>query len=188
MEEKKRCIKCNEILALSEFHKLKRSKDGHKSVCKICRLKPQKVKICAICGNLFTGVRDSKIFCSKKCATQSFWKNKSEFEKENTQREYSKKDYAKNKKQRLEANNNWRINNNKRTCDIQRNGYNKNIIASRFKNKTKQKTYSKKLTDSYVKRLITKRTSLKTKDIPGTLIKTYRERIKLHRLINELSN
>jgi len=38
----KRCSKCGETKPFAEFHKLKRSKDGHKSQCKVCKAEAHK--------------------------------------------------------------------------------------------------------------------------------------------------
>jgi len=38
----KKCSKCKRELELTEFHKDKKSKDGHKSICKACRNKGKK--------------------------------------------------------------------------------------------------------------------------------------------------
>lgn len=36
MEESKKCLKCGQVLPLTEFYKKARSKDGHQSICKKC--------------------------------------------------------------------------------------------------------------------------------------------------------
>lgn len=58
MEEKKRCKKCGQEKALSEFHKDKTKKDGHKSICKEClSVKKKKNKVSGIDKNIKQNIR-----------------------------------------------------------------------------------------------------------------------------------
>ena len=40
----KKCCKCKEKKPLTEFHKMKRAKDGLQFKCKSCRRKPKEVR------------------------------------------------------------------------------------------------------------------------------------------------
>ncbi len=51
MEEKKRCRKCGQEKFLSEFHKDRTKKDGHKGICKSC-LSKKKEKVSDIDKNI----------------------------------------------------------------------------------------------------------------------------------------
>lgn len=66
------CSKCGVEKELSEFHKDKNSKDGHRSACKSCRNSgkpriPPKLltnKICDKCGKEFTPTSNRQIWCT----------------------------------------------------------------------------------------------------------------------------
>lgn len=45
-EQKKRCIKCDEVKPLSEFHRSSvASTDGYRNICKCCRRKTEAARI-----------------------------------------------------------------------------------------------------------------------------------------------
>ena len=54
--EKKRCKRCGQEKELSEFHKDKSKKDGHKSICKVC-LSKKKNKVSGIDKNIKQSLR-----------------------------------------------------------------------------------------------------------------------------------
>mgnify|MGYP006956012112 CR=1 FL=1 len=56
MEEKKKCKKCGQEKYLSEFHRDRTKKDGHKSVCKLC-LSKKKNKVSGIDKNIKQSLR-----------------------------------------------------------------------------------------------------------------------------------
>ncbi len=102
------CTKCGEIKLLSEFHRERKGKYGHGSVCKKCRSRakpkpavPEGYKICRICDGIFPATleyfkKDARLKCGlanicKPCAasyTREYYGDHIE-----ERREYSRKRY-----------------------------------------------------------------------------------------------
>jgi hypothetical protein len=61
----KRCLICDELKPLSEYHKAKDKPDGHRNDCKVCRKSGRKVDInatkmrCSCCGELKDKTEDN---------------------------------------------------------------------------------------------------------------------------------
>lgn len=92
----KNCTNCKDLKELSAYHKSKYSKDGYKSVCKICRNKQQqeyrdnnKDKINEYMQNYY---KDNTDIIKKKC---KLWVDKNRKKVNNTKKEWKEKNKEK---------------------------------------------------------------------------------------------
>ena len=190
--EYRTCPKCGENKHRSDFHSALTNSDGLSTYCKPCRTelrtKVHEPKKCQVCGKIFLPKREDAVYCSKRCGTEAWWNSLSEDEKVNKLKEYYTTDYNRNKFKILQRGKKWSSENRELINNNIKKKYWKNHNKAREENREKQNTYSKELRDCYVRNKITSRTNLKSKDIPQALIDVYKEKIRVERLINEMSN
>lgn len=160
ISEYKKCPSCGIKKHKNDYHLTLSNVDGLSTYCKTCRSDlrrkiPDKKK-CSQCGKDFLETRSDKVFCSKKCATLSFWNKLTIEEKISKIKTYYTKNYEKNKQKinllnreyyrKKSADSNYKNKKNIKT----REQYWNNIKENRNRNNEKQKKYSLELTDSYV--------------------------------------
>jgi len=161
----KKCSKCGEVKAVSEFYKDKYSKDGVRSSCKECKKQYYKAN-------------NEKILGQKK---QHYKANKKKIKKYNKQyqqankekiKEHRKQYYQANKEQIKEYNKQYYQANNEQIIE-QKKQYDQDNIN--------------KLGDTYIKDIIRKQTNgmLKASDMPEELIELKRNNIILKRKIKD---
>jgi hypothetical protein len=114
MNEKKTCSKCGVEKGLGEFHKFKHSKDGVKTICKLCISTINKIP-------------ENRI---KKNENHKLWVGNN---KEKV-REYKLKDYVKNKESILLRNTEWRLKNPDRYKEVSDSYREKNKGLLKIKN------------------------------------------------------
>lgn len=145
MNENKKCSKCDIVKELCEYHKYKYSKDGVKSICKLCI-------------SITNKTPENRI---KRNQTNKIWR---ESNKEKV-RGYKLNEYEKNKELILLRNKEWKLKNSgryKEMSDMYREK-NKEILKNkkkeyREKNKDKLLKLTKRWIDeNYEKYLETKR-------------------------------
>ncbi len=163
----KRCTSCKSIKPLWEFNKNKRFKDGHGNQCKACR-RIEDRKRPNRRGRYAKRMTDHKCcyVCKALKPLEEFYKNGSEgfaricrdcqINRRSRLREYGRKKYAANRE---------------------------NILL-RFRERDRK--ISESLSNAYIKKMITKGTSLKYRDVPQDLIEAWRLKIKLHRELKNL--
>lgn len=184
-DETKKCDCCNEYKSLNNYYINKSSKTGYSNICKQCTIIRSKIN---------------------RERNKELYKNtaKNRYVRDFDILSIKKKEYRINNINKIKAVNKYYYDNNKEKIKTTKKTYynkNKNKINARSinwnkSNKQKRqqtvlkhdKTSIKNLTDRYIKTQLKKRTNLKSEEIPNELIDLKREKIRLQRLINELSN
>ena len=178
--ETKKCSKCGEVKAVSNFNKCKTNKDGYMSYCKICfkqYYQANKEKIKEQQKQYYQANKE-KIKEQQKQYGQA---NKGKF------KERMKKYYQTNKEKLKEKKKEYYQANKEKLKEKQKE-YRQ---ANKKKLKEKMKKYRQgdrdKLVDSYIKSIINKQTNgmLKAKDIPQELIELKRNNLILKRKIKD---
>lgn len=160
----KRCTSCKAFKPLGEFHKNKRFNDGHGNQCKGCKRIEDRKR---------PNRQANRPHGHKRCYSCKAFKPLGEFYKNGSdrfaricsecqsnsrsrQREYFRKRYAVNREKIL------------------------------LKFKERDRNISESLSDSYIKKMITKGTSLKYKDVPQDLIEAWRLKVSIQRELKNL--
>jgi len=189
--ETKKCSKCGEVKAVSEFNKNKNRKDGLHTYCKKCvkqyyQVNKEKTleqkKQYRQANKEKIKERKKKYYQVNKEKTLEHNKQYRQANKEKI-KERKKKYYQANKEKTLEHSKQYRQANKEKIEQ-----YNKQYRqANKEKLKEKSKDNRNKLVDPYIKTIISKQTNgmLKAKDIPQELIELKRNNIILKRKIKD---
>lgn len=134
MTEYKACSKCKQVKPLSEFHKSKAAKSGHKPACKACKSEANKT---------YRAENKELIKSIKK----NWYRNNPEKVKEYQAKakqnlrlnpEYSKNYYEKNKAKLNAKHREWRAKNHKKAREIEKNYRLKNPQVGRLQSQRRR--------------------------------------------------
>jgi len=165
----KKCTKCGLLKDLTGFYKNAKGKGGLQAHCKNCaKVASKEYRL----TNLEMCRAKKKLYCAK---------NRDMILAE-------KKRYYENNRDRLiRKAREYELNNRDKVNAAHRNWNNKNIELRKLINKRYNTKSKGQLTDSYVKRILTKRSDLKFKDIPNELVEIKRTQLLIKRHIKEIS-
>ena len=181
----KKCTKCNKTKPIKEMKKNVAkwtTKDGVKH-------KKRSYGICKLCDNTYNRqyFKDN-IEKRREDGRKQYWKDhehtlktRRAYREKNPPKEYMHGYYEENKEKALLNSEKWRKNNPNA----------RKVIANRYFHKNKaqylkmQKEKVKTLDDSYMKQLLSKRSSLKHEDITDEMVELKRIEIKLKRALKE---